>query len=884
MGWFFTQRQSENEVVDKNISVETLHRLQCRACPLSKSNRKDPVHSQGIDAAGTDNPVVYVLGESPGKKEDLMGEPFVGQSGGFLRSTLAQHFKQWADLTGEGITGVCRFSNVVRTHPTNNNNPSETAVECCRPSVVHDIERTRPRLILAVGGLALNWLLLSVHQAKLPYKIAEWRGRFFPVQVGSHRCWAAAVHHPAYILRMKRQFGTTDNDYTRLFNNDLTRISDFLLHSGPPEIWSDDGVEEAIRHFTLITGDVGDIERFDEAIEHFSTTERFAFDIETASSEELNDRKLRPYGRNSRILSISFSDGDWTVSVALDHPGSRWSTDEREHVMKALRRLFERTPDTVKVAHNLAFELEWMVAKLGLTRIHGCNYDDTMAQAYVLDPRAGVLSLDVLSRIWFGQRSKKYEPIDVIHLEKEQVDRVLRYNGVDSYFTHFLYTRQRESIIREGLEEVATAQAQRIPSFTYAQLLGIPISQEEARRHETYLSDRIKDTLSELQNTTAVREFTDRFGTFNPGSDSDVRKLLRDVMKRNEGYRGNDSSYSTEESVLKQIDQPVTQEILNYRQYAKLKSTYVYPLIAENERFVWPDGKVHPVYKLAFVATRRTSSEFPNIQNQPKRRDRQIRSCFVAPDGYLMVPIDYGQIEARVIAMASEDKYLVEALWNRYDIHKEWAIKMANTTSPELLGRMEGNSEEEKMDKLRQEAKNKLVFPAFYGAQAPSIAQSMDVPTYIVRRWLDEFWDTFSGVRKWQLDLDEFYREYGYVELLTRFRRYAPLEGNKIINTPIQGTASDIVVDAMNRCSMRAEETGNPQLQPRMNIHDDLTFFIKEDELEEHTAELVSIMLTPVFDFINVPLAVEITAGPDWYRQEDVAKVFSDEWFSDAER
>jgi DNA polymerase I-like protein with 3'-5' exonuclease and polymerase domains len=240
------------------------------------------------------------------------------------------------------------------------------------------------------------------------------------------------------------------------------------------------------------------------------------------------------------------------------------------------------------------------------------------------------------------------------------------------------------------------------------------------------------------------------------------------------------------------------------------------------------------------------------------------------------VAFDHGQIEARVIAMASKDRVFVKALWERYDVHGEWARRIG-LAYPKRIGGKQNLSDKKAMKNFRNEVKNLWVFPLFFGATLESASGYLEIPTNILEPLYNEFWKTFEGVATWQQELLMFYRKHGYVECLTGRRRHAPLSRNKCINSPVQGTAADIVLDGMNRLS----EMEDWFFQPNMNIHDDLTYVDgwEEDELEERAEVVMSAMLDVPFKFINVPLTVEMSIGPDWCDMEEVGSFSSDTWF-----
>ena len=268
-----------------------------------------------------------------------------------------------------------------------------------------------------------------------------------------------------------------------------------------------------------------------------------------------------------------------------------------------------------------------------------------------------------------------------------------------------------------------------------------------------------------------------------------------------------------------------------------------------------------------------------NMQNWPKRDDAWIRAIIVSPRvhpttgrscEHVLVSADYGQIEPRVIAMESKDKALVKSFWDRHDIHLDWAERIAKVDPKAYRARGSG------IKRLRQDVKSNWVLAGFYGALWRSIQRRLGLSNKC-EALFEEFRDTFPGVWAWQRTQTKFYNRHGYVVGLTGRRRHAPLSVNQLLNNPTQGVASDIVVDAMNRLSIRADREDEPAFQAVLNIHDDLSFYVPKKRQEELTAEIVREMLTPKFPWVNVPLSVEVSAGSNWADLEKVDVFFSDD-------
>lgn len=236
--------------------------------------------------------------------------------------------------------------------------------------------------------------------------------------------------------------------------------------------------------------------------------------------------------------------------------------------------------------------------------------------------------------------------------------------------------------------------------------------------------------------------------------------------------------------------------------------------------------------------------------------------------------MDYGQIEFRVIAALAGDEYSLEAIRSGLDVHMYWAkwIVQRSKRAARLY------ADAERLSKFRSMVKNELVFPAFYGSQPDSIKRNLNLPDLNVSDLFRSFWVQFKGIRSWQKDLLRDYEDRGYVQCLNGRRRYGPLTENQIFNTPVQGTASDIVVNSMVRLFDLAVEKEDYHLAALLNVHDDLTFSLPRENVEERIAIIVREMVRPV-DGLDVPLSVEVTIGPDWYHQSKIGNFSTEEFY-----
>jgi DNA polymerase-1 len=817
-----------------SLPIEQLHRLECKACPLDKVRGNKHPH---MEPTGVDDPDVYMLGEAPGEQEDDEGEQFIGKTGRLLRSHIPRDKKD-----------KLRWNNCVRTRPPSNRTPTQMEMECCRPSLIRDIEMAKPKAIFGFGNIPLTWALGVTG-------IMAWRGRHAPIKVGKHVCWFFPMLHPSFVSRSRFSKGkgidaVTGEEWERVFRIDLLTAFKLVKELPKPEVHDKknayDGVEEVL-----------DIDRLREVFERLLKEDVLGIDIETS--------RIRPYEKGAKILSCAISNWDWTPVFPVMHKENKYGQLFQEELCKFLLE-YEGT----FVAHSSAFEMEWFGVKLDPKILRVADWQDTMQQAYILDERmGGTQKLDSLCLLHLGLPIKSLNAVDLTKLEFEPLKKLLPYNSLDAKYVLPLHDIQIELIEESGLGPIYEEQMRRVPAIVLTQMRGMCVDFKTNKKFKEEVGNKIEKVRADIQVLPCVKEYKKEYGEFSPTSTANVSKMLREVLKDTSGQKG--EKFSTSADVLEQIDHPFAESILELRSLSKLYSTYIEILDEVTGTVVYLDGKVHCTFNTTFASTGRTSSDHPNMQNFPKRKNAEIRSQFVASPGNFLVAVDQGQIEARGIAMESKDEVLVKALWDRYDIHQAWAERIAELNDKTWYAC------DKDMKKLRHRAKNELVFPAFYGSEKDPIARSLELSKRAADTIYGEFWEMFKGVRKWQKKLIEFYLEHGYVQAMTGRRRRAPLSKNMIINSPIQGLASDIVVYGMSSVSEKAMEEDRPELQPILNIHDDLTFDIPESKLEQSIEDIVRCTLDVPWEFINVPLQVEVSVGPNWFDLKEVGRFFSDE-------
>src|SRR5690606_22319783 len=471
-------------------------------------------------------------------------------------------------------------------------------------------------------------------------------------------------------------------------------------------------------------------------------------------------------------------------------------------------------------------------------------------------------------------------------------------NGLDAKYHCLLYRRQTAAIRNNNLTMAYKFADRRVPTLVLSQVKGVPVSKTRALKLKEKYEERISKAEKAIKNDRNVKRFEEYYKkTFNPHSNSDCVKLFYSMLKRKEcevfdkkkknvtpWYGGVDgrtkvNRISCDKDVLSQIDLPLAEHILKLRKPHKLLGTYVLPLLEGHpDSKVYDDGMLHPIFNHTFTNTGRLSCEEPNMQNFPKRSDeaKEVRRLIKPRKGRVILSIDYGQIEARVIAMYTRDKVFCKALWERYDVHGEWAERIAYEY-PARIGGKKFLKDKKALKDFRTDIKNQWTFPLFFGASLASVSRYLKIPEDVLKPLYEEFWKTFEGVKTWQDELVKFYEKNGYVETYTGRRRYGPMSLNKVINSPVQGFTCEFVLDGMCRLS----ETGDPLLQPEIQFHDDLTWVsVPVDKVDYVAEKALEILLDPspeFKDFICVPITLEMSVGEDWLNMEEIGVFSSDD-------
>ncbi len=537
----------------------------------------------------------------------------------------------------------------------------------------------------------------------------------------------------------------------------------------------------------------------------------------------------------------------WYVPVGHTAAGAE-SQLPRQTVLAALRSLFEDASLSL-IGQNLKYDI-LVLAKYGLWpgRLAG----DTMLASYLLDPATRHNLNDLAwEHLHYGMTS--YEEVTdgaKKSFAEVAVEAAAGYSGEDADITlrlaQRLFPRLDDEDMGELFSEIELPLALVLARM---ELAGILVDRDflaglsaEFSQHRSRLEHEIYELAGE---------------EFNIASPQQLQRILFDKLGLPRGKKTKTGS-STDSSVLEGLAEryPLPAKILSYRGFAKLQSTYVDAL----PKLIRPDtGRIHTSFNQTVTATGRLSSSNPNLQNIPIRSEegRRIRAAFVPAPGHLLVSADYSQIELRLLAHLSRDPVLVESFRCGQDVHARTATELfgTETVSPDQ----------------RRQAKT-INFGIIYGMGAHRLGRSLGIPFKTAQGYIDQYFARYHGIKGYMDGVLDSARERGYVTTLHGRRRYVPdlrstnrqvvsAAERVAINTPIQGTAADLIKIAMVAIDRRLHEHG---LGTRMllQVHDELLFEVPEQELQTVTTLVREVMEGVAA--LEVPLEVEIGQGRSW--------------------
>jgi DNA polymerase I len=494
---------------------------------------------------------------------------------------------------------------------------------------------------------------------------------------------------------------------------------------------------------------------------------------------------------------------------------------------------------------------------LGWNGVHllGIAFDVILA-AYLLDPTSSNYALDDLAAKYgagalpsdadvFGKGAKFKLP---------EVTTLAEYLGRKARAIAQLDVLLREELKKSDMERLYYELEQPLSVVLAAmERRGVKVDIEELKAYGIELSGEINKL---------IRSIYDLAGTeFNLNSPKQLGEILFEKLGLPPAKKTK-TGYSTDAEVLERLApyHEIVSNILQYRMLSKLQSTYVDGLQKEVRK---ETGKVHTYYRQTIAATGRLSSQYPNLQNIPVRTEegRKLRKLFAPSEpGWLMLAADYSQIELRVLAHISGDERMKEAFLHDMDIHTKTAMDVFGVGADEVDANM------------RRQAKA-VNFGIVYGISDYGLSQNLHITRKEAAEFIEQYFNVFQGVRQYMDEIVKQARKDGYVTTLLNRRRYLPeihasnfnlrsFAERTAMNTPIQGTAADIIKLAMVRLAQRMRESA---VESRMllQVHDELVFEVPPSELETMRALVKEEMENALV--LSVPLKVDVNYGSNWY-------------------
>ncbi len=573
----------------------------------------------------------------------------------------------------------------------------------------------------------------------------------------------------------------------------------------------------------------------------------FALDTETTSEDPMK----------AKLVGLSFSvkaDEAFYIPVGHDYENAPVQLD-KGFVLKMVKPVLEN-PNVKKIGQNIKYD--WIILLRNDIALRGV-YFDTMLASYLINPSKRSHSLDQIAMDLLGHKTIGFSDVagkgkGALTFNQVPVEDAVPYACEDADITlilkNQLYPLLEESLLMNLFE---TVEMPLVPVLLRMEMRGITVDKAKLKK----LSGEFEQQIHSI-----TRRIYDMAGEeFNINSSQQLgnilfEKLMLPVQKKTKKKTG----YSTDVDVLTILaDQhELPAMVLRHRTLSKLKSTYTDALID----LIHPEtGRIHTSYNQTVTATGRLSSSEPNLQNIPIRTEegREIRSAFIPQKGWHMVSADYSQVELRILAHCSEDPILIKAFLEGEDIHTRTANEVFQVF-PEMI-----------TPELRRHAKI-INFGIIYGMSPFSLSKELKISQKMAKHYIDHYFARYKGVRQF-IDgtIKEAEKTLKTTTLLGRIRMIPEMNSKDknvrgfaeriAVNTPIQGTAADLIKLAMIRIDEEIEKRGFLSAM-LLTVHDELVFEVPPEELDPMT-HLVKEVMEGIWE-LKVPLKVNVGWGENW--------------------
>lgn len=525
-----------------------------------------------------------------------------------------------------------------------------------------------------------------------------------------------------------------------------------------------------------------------------------------------------------------------------------------DRALAILKPLLE-SPAVLKVGHNIKYDAQFFNKE----NITVNPIDDTLLMSYILDGSMHGHGMDELAELFLDHKTIKFK--DIVGTGKNQktfdevdIETATQYAAEDADITlrlyEFLKPRLAEEKMTAVYEKVERPMANVLAKM---ELTGIKVDPTILKQMSHDFSLKLAELEKSIHEQAGM--------TFNIASPKQLGEVLFEKMGLPLNKKSSKSgALSTAQNVLEPLAYQfkIVEDILEWRQVSKLKSTYTDAL---QEQINPKTGRVHTSYMMSGTTTGRLSSTEPNLQNIPIRSEdgKKVRTAFVAEKGYKLVSIDYSQVELRLAAELAGVETLKQAFKDGMDIHAHTASQVFNVPMSEMT------------PDLRRQAKA-INFGIIYGISGFGLAKQIGADVGNASKYIDQYLARFPELKKFMEDQKEYARKHGYVKTL--YGRKCMIQGindknynmrqfgeRQAINAPLQGTAADIIKKAMIAVDREITQNNWP-VRLLLQVHDELVFEIEENAVETYIPKIVNIMEN--IAELSVPLMVEAGVGDNW--------------------
>jgi DNA polymerase-1 len=606
------------------------------------------------------------------------------------------------------------------------------------------------------------------------------------------------------------------------------------------ELFAEEASLSPGKDYRLIT----DRNQLQTLIEDLKKATTFSIDLETTS--------LYPMWADLVGISLSYAPHQ-AFYIPLGHRGGTTQQLPLSWALEQLKPVLE-DKEVKKVGQNIKYE--WIVLKQHGIHLRGIE-GDTMVASYLLNPTKHNHNLSEIAQEYLDRPVTDFKEVvgsgmkavtfDQIELAKAR-DYSCEHADVTLQLSHLLFPKLKEEGFKDLFDRV---EMPLVTVLAKMEMNGVKIDLDLLREYSKEIETQLQQKTERIYGLAGE--------VFNINSSQQLGRILFDKLKL-PVIKKTKTGASTDVEVLTKLSlqHELPFEILGYRNLSKLKSTYVDAL----PKLIHPKtGRVHTSYNQTVTATGRLSSSDPNLQNIPVRAEEgnRIRQAFVPEKACSLVSADYSQIELRILAHLSQDETLSKAFQNDEDIHARTASEIFSVPMEKVTPSM------------RREAKV-INFGIIYGMSGYGLSQQLGTDPKIAQAYIDEYFKKYTGVQTYiEKSLKEA-RQKGYAMTLLHRRRYLPdihsptvairqATERMAVNTPLQGTAADIIKVAMIRIQNQIEELGL-SAKMIMQVHDELVFEAPEEELQK-TISMIQAKMESVMN-LSVPLKVSIHSGKNW--------------------